>query len=237
MSNNENVKAAYEVLDLEGINKIETEKLHQIKRSYILDYNGAFITVYNDGSAVVRPPILGEKEGLVFYDLDAMEKMIASRAYPVKGNDTFWEVEKERVLDLAGSMPYYCAWLSEMMGFKTELNSNKAYLAELSAAAKEALTSKKIKKKDKEFLRGYLSIYIVELLRQKVGGQWKLKPVPFLNVYYVPEIVKGNKYASPWKHLGSRLKTAGFMPVDIEELVESSNEFYPAMGRNYSTVA
>lgn len=232
MSNDANPKPRYEILSIEQLNMVDTAKLQEIERSYILDYNGAFVTIYRDGSATLRPAVLGGKEGLLFHDLDAMNEMIASRSYPVKGNGGFWENEKARVLKFNQSMPYYLSWLSEMLEFNVEFSSDRSYLAELSAVATKVLGSKK---KNKDLLRAYLTIYIGELLRQKVKGEWKLQPQKALNVYYVPEIVKGNKFCTHWNYVGKRLKVSNAIPVDIEKLVDSSNEFYPAFGRKYVT--
>lgn len=231
MSNNKNSRPPYEILSREELDKIEIAKEKEIKKSYILDYNGAFVTIFRDGSATVRPPVLGENEGLVFYDLDAMNEMIASRSYPVKGNDTFWEKEKERVLHFNDSMPYYCERLSEMLDFKVEFNHDAAYLAQLSEVATKAL---KGKTKKKDLLRAYLTIYIGELLRQKVNGKWRLLPHASLNVYYVPEITKGNQYCEHWNSVVRQLEMASFIPVNIEALIERANEFYPIGNRKYA---
>jgi hypothetical protein len=178
--------------------------------------------------------VLGEKQGLLFHNVEDMNAMIASRSYPVKGNNTFWEKEKARVLDFTASMPHYCFMLSQMLNFKVELNNDHEYLLQLSQAVTNVLQSKK---SNKDTLYGYVAIYIGELLRQKVGGEWKLLPQRALNVYYVPEIAKGNTYCHHWSFVLNELKMARFIPVDIERLVERSSEFYPASPGRHVAVA
>ena len=230
MSNNTDSQTIkYKVLSIEELNKIEKEKRLKTDTSYIVEYNGAFATVFKDRTSILTPPVLGGKEGLFFYNVEDMNAMIASRIYPVKGNGSFWEKEKDRVINFSNEMPYYCSKLTEILNYKVELSNDKSYLKELSNVVTEKL---KLKKNNK-ILCNYLSIYIGELLREKVNGEWKLLPEKALNVYYLPEIIKDNKFCSHWSFTIGQLEMASFIPVDIESLIEKANVFYPIGNRGY----
>jgi hypothetical protein len=229
MSNNASSHLKYKVLSVEELNKIEEAKRIETDTSYIIEYNGAFVTVFKDKTSILAPPVLGGKEGLFFYNVADMDEIIKSRNYPVKGNNSFWEKEKQRVLNFSDEMPYYCSRLTEMLNYKVELNSDKLYLKELS----EVVTKKIKVQKDKKKLYNYLSIYIGELLRQRVNGEWKLLPQKALNVYYMPEITKDDKFCSHWSFIIGQLEMASFIPVDIESLIDKANVFYPIANRNY----
>jgi hypothetical protein len=229
MSNNASSHPKYKVLSVEELNKIEEAKRIETDTSYIIEYNGAFVTVFKDKTSILAPPVLGGKEGLFFYNVADMDEIIKSRNYPVKGNNSFWEKEKQRVLNFSDEMPYYCSRLTEMLNYKVELNSDKLYLKELS----EVVTKKIKVQKDKKKLYNYLSIYIGELLRQRVNGEWKLLPQKALNVYYMPEITKDDKFCSHWSFIIGQLEMASFIPVDIESLIDKANVFYPIANRNY----
>jgi hypothetical protein len=229
ISNNASSHLKYKVLSVEELNKIEEAKRIETDTSYIIEYNGAFVTVFKDKTSILAPPVLGGKEGLFFYNVADMDEIIKSRNYPVKGNNSFWEKEKQRVLNFSDEMPYYCSRLTEMLNYKVELNSDKLYLKELS----EVVTKKIKVQKDKKKLYNYLSIYIGELLRQRVNGEWKLLPQKALNVYYMPEITKDDKFCSHWSFIIGQLEMASFIPVDIESLIDKANVFYPIANRNY----
>jgi hypothetical protein len=229
MNNNLNSDPKYHILSIEDLNRIEKTKFSQIDTSYIVDYNGAFVTVFKDRTSILRPPVLGGDEGLLFDNVADMNEMIKSRTFPVKGNNSFWAQEKERVLNFSGSIPYYCNRLTELLDFKVELKDDADYLKEFSE-----VVNKKLKVKGgRNLLYHYLSIYIGEMIRLKVNGEWRLFPQYALNVYYVPEITKGSQFCSHWNTVIRRLEMAPSMPVNLETLISGANVFYPAAGRKY----
>ncbi len=221
----------YKVLSVKELTKIETNKKQEIDSSYIIDYNGAFVTTFKDKSSIILPPVLGGEEGLLFYDIADMYKMIENKVYPVKGNNSFWEKESLRVLKFPDAINYYCSELSRILNYGVEINNDTAYLGELSRVINTSLGSKK----QKSLLYNYLAIYISELLRRKADATWQLMPQKALNVYYIPEIVKDGKFCTPWSFLIGQLEMVSFMPINIENLLDRANLFYPIQNRTYKS--
>ena len=187
------------------------------------------MTVFKDGTSILLPPVLGGDEGLYFYNFIDMEKMINSRIYPVKGTQSFWEKEKERVLNFSNEIPHYCSELSKMLEYKVEINNDTAYLYALSKVVNEKL---KLKEND-TILYNYLAIFIGELLRVKIEGEWKLLPQNSLNVYYIPEITKDDEFCNHWSFIINELKIAKITPIDIQYLVNKAGVFFPQGRRKY----
>lgn len=230
MNNKITSQPKYKVLSLDELNKIEELKRSETDTTYIVEYNGAFVTVFKDGSSIILPPVLGGNEGLLFDDVGEMKKMIESRIFPVKGNNSFWENERNRVLNFPDSISYYCSKLTKMLNYKVELTHDKVYLKELS----KVITDKYKTTSDKRNLRNYVSIYVGELLRQRVNGRWRLAKEMSLNVYFIPEITKGDTYCDHWNFVIGELEMASFIPFDIENLIErASTMFHPIRGRRY----
>lgn len=221
----------YRVLSVKELNSIEEKNRSNIIKSYIIDYNKAFVTMFKDGSSIILPPILGGKEGLFFYDSQDMDNMIKSQIFPVKGTGSFWEKEKKRVLSFSCQISYYCLKLSDILDYKVVISQDSSYLRELSD-----IINKKLKLKKDKNLYFYLAIYVGELLRQKLNAKWKLFPEYSLNMSYHPEIVYNNKFCDHWGFVIDQLKMADFLPVDIEDLVERSNQFFPINDRRYIEV-
>jgi hypothetical protein len=232
MSKNGSPDNAYRILSLTELNQIESTKRSLIDTTYIVDYNGAFATVFKDGTSILLPPVLGGKEGLFFYRVSDMNEMIKLNTFPVKGNNSFWENEKERALHFPDAMPYYCSKLTELLNYKTEFKDDASYLKTLS----EVISKKLKSSKNSKTLINYLSIYVSELLRQRVDGQWQLTPQKALNVYYIPEIIKQEKFCSPWSIILGELELVSFLPIDIDAIIEKANVFYPIANRNYLTI-
>lgn len=213
----------YKVLLLEELNKIAEEKQEIVDTFYINDYNAVFVTLFKDGTAILSPPVLGGPEGIFFNDIEAMHAMIASRKYPVKGTGSFWEKEKERIEHIDTSISYYCTKLSELLNFKVEVNDDSVYLKELSSVIDSKIKSKKLPK----YLKEYLSIYIGELIRKKLGGEWKLAIEYAFHIYYTPDVVKDNKHYDLWFIL-SELDMTKFIPFDLIYIIDNAKEkFYP----------
>jgi len=215
----------YVVLSVQELNKIEERK--QIDTFYQLDYNMTTVTIFKDGTATLFPGA-GLGEGLLFYDLKAMQRMIDERVFPVKGDGSFWEREKERVLQLNENIPYYCSKVSAFLGYDVELNTEKSYLKELTEAINQKFYNQKVK--DEEYL--YIAIYIGELIRIKNRGRWVLFPAYTLNMYYIPEIVADKDYCDPIWHVVHRLKDASYMPIDVEAIINEA-DFTPYGNRSY----
>src|SRR6218665_4183096 len=68
----------YVVLSVQELNKIEERK--QIDTFYQLDYNMTTVTIFKDGTATLFPGA-GLGEGLLFYDLKAMQRMIDEKGF------------------------------------------------------------------------------------------------------------------------------------------------------------
>lgn len=231
MSNVERKSLPYKVLSKGELTRIEEEKKLEIDSFYIIDYNGVFVTTFADGTAILLPPVLGEEEGFFFTNKRSMQEMIDARSYPVKGTGSFWEQEKARVINIEYSMAYYCSKLSELLGFSVELKDERVYLKELSMVVGSKFKSKKV---DKD-LPNYLAVYIGELIRKRVNGEWKLAIENAFNVYYIPEVVKGNLSFNTVAYIKGELGLASYMPFDIESIVEKANDrFVPYKAGRYA---
>lgn len=215
----------YVVLSVQELNKIEEQK--QIDTFYQVDYNMATVTMFKDGTATLFPGA-GLGEGLLFYDLKVMQRMIDERIFPVKGDGSFWEKEKSRVLQLNENIPYYCSRVSAFLGFSVELNTEKSYLKKLTEAINQKFYNQKVK--DEEYL--YLAIYIGELIRIKNKGRWVLFPAYTLNIYYIPEIVVDRSSFGPIWFVINRLELASYLPIDVEATINEA-DFAPYGNRSY----
>ncbi len=225
MDNKSEAQVPYVALSVKELNKIEEKK--EIDIFYQLDYNMATVTMFKDGTATLLPGA-GLGEGLLFYDLGVMERMIEGRVFPVKGDSSFWEMEKERVLRLEANIPYYFSKVSAFLGFDVKLINDKNYLKELSQVINQKLYNQKVK--DEEHL--YLAIYIGELIRERSKGKWTLFPEYTLNVFYIPEIVVGTEYCDAIGHVIYRLAEASYMPIDVDIIIKEIG-FTPYGNRRY----
>ncbi len=221
---------AYKEMSTKELNVIAERNKDMIDTTYQLDYNYASVFIFKNKTALLFPGSGGN--GIMFNDTEVMKKMIEEKKFPVKGDGSFWENEKERVLNLDSSIGYYCSRLSELLGYNVRLDSDPRYLKELSKAINQKLASKKV---DINIYR-YAAIYIGELIRMKKKGQWKLHPVYTLNVYYIPEIVCGNTFCDPWSYVINQMETASVMPIDIESLAEKASDFAPFTNRDYVSI-
>jgi hypothetical protein len=218
----------FKAMSTAALNKIQEEKFLIRDTSFQIPLNKAFVTIYKDKTGILFPGA-GLGEGIFFEDLKYLEPMMKTGVYPVKGDGSFWEGEKERMRHLLDSMPYYCSKLSEMLKFNVEIKDDPKYLEDLSAAVNVKLKSKKINSD----LYYFLSIYIGELLRIRENAEWKMLPVYSLNIYYFPELVKGNMLCWAINFIMRRFQLRYAPPIDIEELIQSANNFYPSNGRRY----
>ncbi|OQP54579.1 hypothetical protein A4H97_21660 [Niastella yeongjuensis] len=226
--------SGYKVMSTAALNELEEKNQSLIDSTYQLESNLAFVTVFKDKTAIILPG-KGDKEGLFFENTEALNKMVESGVYPVKGDGSFWERQKSRVLNFANEMDYYCSRLSEMLNFKVELRNDPQYLKELSQIITLKFSTKP-KRIDKN-LYCYLAIYVGELLRRKVDGAWKFLPIYSLNVYYQPEIVSNGKFCDHWGFIIGQLEMASFLPVDIEGLIERlEGDFFPVDSRRYAQI-
>ncbi len=232
MNTNIDTQPEYRVMSLKELSQIMDRNRLNIDTSYIIDYNKAFVTIFKDGTSILTPPALGGDEGLFFANIDVMQRMIQSKIYPVKGNGSFWELEKDRVINFSGSMDYYRKKLSEWLEFKVEFNTDNAYLIELSG-----IVSKKLQHKTKvnKLLINYVSIYVAEMLRQKLNGKWELLPEYSLNMYYTPEIVSKNTFCNPWYFINYELSFASHRAINIEDIIIKVNSFLPIENRTYKS--
>ena len=223
----------YKVLPVAQLNKVIDDKQGIIDTSYINDYNAIFVTIFKDGTAVLSPPILGGEEGLLFYDIEAMHAMIASREYPVKGTGTFWEKERQHIEHISTSISYYCIKLSELLDFKVEVKDDPVYLQELSAI----IGNKMKTKKQPKYLKEYLGIYIGELIRLRTEGEWKFFIEYAFHIYYIPEVVKEGKSCDVINLIIGELDIAKFMPFDIEYVIDKAKDrFHPYNNDRYVPV-
>ncbi len=218
----------FKAMSTAALNKIQEEKFPIRDTSFQIESNKAFVTIYKDKTGILFPGA-GLGEGIFFDDLKYLEPMIKTGVYPVKGDGSFWEGEKERMTHLPDSMPYYCSKLSDLLKFNVEIKDDPKYLEDLSAAVNVKLRSKKITKD----LYYFLSIYIGELLRIRENAEWRMLPMYSLNIYYTPELVKGNMFSSPIGYFISRFELRHAPSVDIGELIQSANNFYPYNRRTY----
>ena len=225
MENKSAAQVPYMALSVQELNKIEEKK--KIDTFYQLDYNMATVTMFKDGTATLFPGG-GLGEGLLFYDLGVMKRMIEERVFPVMGDGSFWEKEKERVLRLNENIPYYCEKVSAFLGLEVQMSIEKEYLKKLTGAINQKFYNQKVE--DKMYL--YLAIYIGELIRIKNKGKWILFPEYTLNVYYIPEIVVEKKSYGPIWFVINRLELASYMPLDVETIIEEA-DFAPYGNRRY----
>lgn len=228
-----NLKAQnnFKVLPLTELDEIRRQKDDQVESDYIQEDNSAFVTLFKDGTAVISPPVLGGDEGLYFLDRETMKKMVASASYPVKGTGSFWEREKERILDLENQMPYFLEKLSKLFGMEVKVSQDIEYLGKLSQAITSTLKSKPKNRKDIHLMVG---LYVAEVIRTRENARWGLFPLPSLNMAYEPEVVKGTIACSPYSYVVGQLEMASFLPVDLQKLISvTSDQFFNTGNRRY----
>ncbi len=215
-------KLGYKAMPAGELNKITRDRRLEQDAFYQNNDNKAYITIFKDGTGTIIPGA-GLGEGLFFESIRDLEPFLKSGVYPVNGDGSFWEKEKERVKDIKGSINYYCSVLSEQLDCNVELSVDPGYLKKLSEIVNEKLRKKKVD----DSLYYYLCIYIGELIRRNEGAEWRLMPQYSLNIYYHPELVKGKTFNSPIGFLLRELEMAKIIPIDIETMVKKSNQFYP----------
>lgn len=204
-----------------------------VKSYYKIDYNAAFVMILSDGRGMIIPPVLGEEDGLLFDNLEEMQQMIDSRTYPVKGTGTFWERERENLLNMPYAIEVYCERLTKKLAFKVEVNNNADYLAELSS-----VMSRKIKGKGfNQDFHLMTSLFLSELVRVRVNAIWKLFIVYALNRSYKPELVKGEMFVDSVGFIIGELDMVKHrplhMPLDIESVLqETIDRFMPMSSEN-----
>lgn len=223
---------SYKVVTIQEINGLAAQKAAIIDSSYQVDYNKALVTTFKDGTATIFPGN-GGGDGLLFYDLKAMKKMIKERTFPVRGDGSFWEQEKMRVLDFYHSLDYYCSKLSEFLQFEVHISNDQTYLKQLS----QIINLKASSNNNNDNLIRFLAIYIGEIIRQRVNGKWMLFPIYTLNTYYIPEIVYDRTYCSHWSYVINQLEMVSFIPIDLEGLIEKASTFVPFKNRNYVAIS
>jgi len=221
----------YKEMTPQELNSIAEEKHLITDSTYQIDYNKAFVTTYKDKTGMLFPGN-GGGNGIMFYDMEVMKKMIKEKNFPVKGEGTFWENEKERILHFDKSIAYYCSRLSELIAYNVHLSNDSLYLKELSRAI-----NKKLKLNEPASnIYQYVGIYIGELLRIKKKGQWKLHPIYTLNIYYIPEIVCNKTFCNHWNFLFNQMEMASFKQIDIGNLINLADDFTPFVSRDYVSI-
>jgi len=215
-------KMGYKAMPTVELNKITGGRRLETDTFYQNKDNKAYITIFKDGTGTIFPGA-GLGEGLFFENMSYLEPFLKSGVYPVKGDGSFWEKEKERIKDIKASINYYCSALSAQLNYNVELSGDPAYLKMLSEIVNEKLRKKKVD----DNLYYYLCIYIGELIRRNTGAEWRLLPQYSLNIYYYPELVKGNTFYPLMGFLMSQFEMAKITPIDIETIIKKSNQFYP----------
>lgn len=219
---------SYVSLSINKISKVEFEKELLLVRSFQIEYNKALVNIYNDNTAIIFPAS-GTGEGMYFTNLETMQKIIGMKTFPVKGDGSFWEKEKQRLIKLDQFIPYYLEELSKIIGFNIQISFDKKYLKEVSKHINLYLNSSKINKNSYY----YIAIFISELIRRSNNGVWKLIPIYTLNIYYIPEIVFNHSYCHPWSIIIRSLEISKIRPINIEQLVEYAGVFTIFQSREY----
>jgi len=221
----------YKVLSVGELNSIQNKKQSSVDTFYQIEYNKAFVTLFKDGTATLLPGG-GLGEGMFFSNKDELQKILATKTFPTKGDGSFWELEKKRILNFQNEIPYYCENLSSIFGLHVEINLDTSYLKHFSNIINQKFAQKKIARKT----YNYLAIYIAEILRKKTGGKWKLSPKYTLNLYYIPEIVREDKFCSPWSSIIGNLESFKYMPIDLTKIIDDANRYYSIGGRTYDEI-
>ncbi len=212
------VTAQYRIIDIDEVNRIYTENISDIESEFIVENNGAFATIFNNGNALLRPPVLGGNEGIYFDKSETMFEMIKSLTYPVKSGKSFWERKKNELLELPRTSKYFNAKLSEMLNYNVSLRYDSLYLKNLSIIVNNYIKNEKVSK-DFEY---YVVIYLVDILRIKLNGEWNLRPQPALNTYYIPELLTNEGAIYPWNYLLGQIGMSSFITINIEKILENS---------------
>lgn len=215
------------------VSTIELNDFFQKNHSDILKHfqdeqNYASITILKDESVILFPAV--GNEGIWYRNQFEYEKMKQSGYYPVKGDNSFWEKEKDNIIQINTKISDYFEKLSKDLGFNVEINQDSVYLSILSEKINNHLLTRK--KKDDEIYY-IIALYIAESIRNRINGDWELLPIYTLNVYYIPEITLDEKFCNPWNYIIGQLKMYSFLPVDIYSLIEKSNFFVMKNGRKY----
>ncbi len=220
----------FKILSLNDLNVIELKKKNDISKSYIVEYNKAFVIIFKDGTSILRPPVLGGNKGLYFDDYNDMIKIIDTKVYPISNNITFWERNKEQVQIIDSFISTNIEKLSTLLKFEVIFDDDSAYLKSLSDTINT--NYKKIKRKDKD-LDYYIAIYIGETIRRKNNAVWKLLPKNGFEISYIPEIVKDSTFCSHWGFVFGQLEMISYIPIELETIVQDSGKFFEFTRNRY----
>lgn len=221
----------YIIMNRLELNKIIQEKDSILNRDYILNYNKAFVFEFKDGTGIILPPALGGDDGILFYDMQSMNNAIQTRQYPIKEGNSFWVRERKRVENIDKELPVYLDKLSKYLNYPIELSFDSQYLNVLSKVFIEQFKSKKVNK-DYYYLAG---IYVSELVRLRLQGEWKFFPLYSLNMSYALEIGKDGKSCDVVHKVYVALQNidSPIVPFSLERIINESINAMTAYGKRY----
>jgi len=199
----------------------------QIDTTYQIENNNAFVTIFKDKTGVIYTTSIEANEGIYFNDLKFVQKMIDSGVYPVKGDGSFWETQKDKLYDFPKLVDESIKKLSKTFEFDFKLQSDKEYLENLSQVLIQKIKGKKVKKE----LYYYLAIYLGELKRLEIDGEYRFFPNYNLNVYFYPELFVNNTSCSYIGTIIGRLEIIKYKDISVRELLDDLN-FSPAGKRD-----
>lgn len=148
-----------------------------------LKTNGASIYELMNGEIVMIPFIYeNDLEGFVFKNKECFQEMIETDSFPLENEEeTLFDTETKRFLDLPNSIPFYQNHLNELFGFDFEGIDNEKLDTYFNKLRKIP------KRKVKDLDHTAMGMMYGWLLHQKTGGKWMLeKRYGTYNPYYVP---------------------------------------------------
>lgn len=186
----------YEVKDVHELIKImdkyDAQDIDQ------LEYNDAIIYELSNGKLILAPGI--GPEGILFHDRTALEAMVASKEFPVKGEGGMFEEEQDKIGSREALLPNIAVFqdtLEQVLDMTIDLNGNAHHLDKMtdkiSAYGKEAFGQQ-------YFME--LGVVFGEMVRRKIEGSWTFGKQYTMNPYYIPSVAARDGYSvGVWKRL------------------------------------
>jgi hypothetical protein len=182
----QNVKS-YEVKEVVWLlNKVDVEGL-SLEDSEQLSFNLAFVYMLKDGKVVIIPSI-GEK-GLLIQDESSYLEMLNKQHFPVEDDGSFFAPERHQIKEIKEDVSFYISQLKVLgvHGLPDEQATLPA-LKELSTAINNYGKDRVIN----EFTVA-IGIYLGEIVRRRIEGQWNFERQETLNPYWIPYIELNDK--------------------------------------------
>lgn len=191
------MKEDYLVLNTNEWRKIMKKGKANFK--YQMEENMALVYQIDDGRVLLFPAVNSD-QGILFRDENTLKKVISIYGIPLEEKEyNPFVTNKDFILKIPESINNIIKKFEDKYNIVLPLSINENQMAETSAYIRELLINKMLEYRYK-YIYFPIGIYIHELIRLKIKGNWELEKNFGINPYYIPYIVdeKSIKYRA-WK--------------------------------------